>query len=363
MPTLSLSARHVLRVDTRYIVSRRWQFENCASVLAFPPDPSEFRSDQVWVEDVAAKQRRQPGVAGADGLYPVVHYRTKGQLQWDIGLRVWRILNGNLEIADTDKVLNPRERNLETALYKSRIEREILAWHVLNDASTLTQGVTLGAGSRFDDISSTASDPLAVLKVGAMQIKRQTGMKVNLIMIPDPIMMKLGLHERLMSYAVNKLNLSKDRPIDAEVLEQMIGYDLIEKGSIKAYDATFNNTNDGPYATESSSLVYFSGPTVVMMALATPGGNGGMDYGFGLGKYLSILESALPNDDTVQIATGNNGYGVYNFPNYDLAGGGDTVQVVDAWAPFMQNAKAAYRISTAATAANTDYDGSLDFTP
>jgi hypothetical protein len=65
----------------------------------------------------------------------------------------------------------------------------------------------------------------------------------------------------------------------------------------------------------------------------------------------------------VQIATGNQGYGVYNFPNYDLAGGGETVQVVDAWGAFVQNAKAAYRISTAANAARTEYDGSLSFTP
>lgn len=362
MPSLQLSARHVLKVDTRYIVSREWRFDVAASVVAFPPDPSEFRSDQVWVEDVAAKQRRQPGVAGPDGLFPVVHYRTKGQLQWDIGLRVWRILNGNLEIADTDKVLNPRQRNLETALYKSRIEREILAWHVLNDASVLTQGTTLGAGERFDDISSTSSDPLAVLKYGAQIIRRRTGLKVTDILIPAPIMMKLSLHERLMAYAVNKLNLNAGREIDGPMLEKMIGDDVMP-GAIKVYDATFNNTNDNPSATESESLVYFSGPTVVMLARATPGGSNGSDYGFGLGKYLSILEKTLPDAENVQIATGNNGYGVYNFPNYDLAGGGETVQLVDAWGAFVQNAKAAYRISSAALSTRTEYEGSLDFTP
>lgn len=363
MPALSLQARHVLKVDSRYIVSRRWDFENLASVIAFPPDPSEFTSDSVWVEDVAAKQRRQPGVEGPDGTFPYVHYRTAGQLQWSIALRVWRILNGNIEIANTDKVLNPRERNLETAHYKSRIEREILAWHVLNDASVVTQGTTLGAGSRFDDISSVNSDPIAVMQNGAMQVKRKTGRKVTDVLIPEPIGVKLRQHERIMNYLVSKLNLAKDRPIDNEVIEQLIGYDLVEKGACKTYSATFNNTLDNPYATEQEQLVYFSGPTVVMLARATPGGQGGMDYGFGLGKYFAMLNQAFPNDDTVQIATGNEGYGVFNFPNFELPGGGETIQVVDAWAAFVQKPTAAYRISGAANPALPEYDGSLSFTP
>lgn len=363
MPSLQLQARHVLRTDTRYIVSRRWHFDNLASVLAFPADPSEFTSDLVWQEDVAYKQRRQPGVAGPDGAYPVVQYRTAGQLQWNIALRMWKILNGNLEIANTDQVLNPRMRNLEVALYKSKIEREILAWHVLNDAAVLTQGTTLGAGQRFDDISSVTSDPIAVLQQGAIQIKRQTGRKVTDALIPEPIMVKLTQHERIMNYLVSKLNLSKDRPIDGEILEALIGYNLIEKGAIKVTDATFNNTNDSPYSSTEQELVYFSGPTVVMFARAIPGGDAGIENGFGLGKYLSILKQAFPSDDTVQILSGNEGYGVYNFPNFELAGGGETVQFVDCWGAFVQNPLAAYRISGAADPSLPEYDGSLSFTP
>ena len=363
MPRLDLSSRHVLKVDTRLIVSRRWDFENLASVLAFPGDPSEYTADSVWVEDVAAKQRRQPAVAGADGLFPFVDYRMKGTLDWHIPLRVWRVLNGNLEDQTSVKVINPRQRRLETAHYKSRIERELIAWHVLNDASTLTQGVTLGAGERFDDITSSSSDPLAVMIYGCRQIKRKTGKKVNLGLIPAPIVDKLRIHQTKQNYAVNLLNLSKDRMIELDLIEQMIGYDLIEKGALRSYDATFNNTEDSPYTTEQESLVYMSGPTVVLMATGTPGGENGMDYGFGLGKYLSILEGTMGNDPTVQIATGNQGYGVYNFPNYDLAGGGDTTQLVDAWAPFVQKAEAAYRISGAALSSRTEYDGSLSFTP
>lgn len=363
MPSLQLQARHVLRADSRYVVSQKWDFENLASTLAFPADPTEFTSDLVWQIDTAYMQRRQPGVAGPDGYYPVVQYRTAGQLQWNIALRVWKILNGNLEIANTDQVLNPRLQNLRAALYKSKIEREILAWHVLNDASVLTQGTTLGAGQRFDDISSVTSDPIAVLQQGAIQIKRQSTKKVTDILIPEPIMVKLTQHERIMNYLVSKLNLSKDRPIDGAVIEQLIGYNLVEPGAVKVTDATFNNTNDSPYSSTEKEIVYFSGPTVVMFARATPGGVDGIDNGLGLGKYLSILKQAFPSDDTVQIATGNEGYGVYNFPNFELAGGGETVQFVDCWGAFVQNPLAAYRISGAADPSLPEYDGSLSFTP
>lgn len=363
MADLTLSARHIARADTRYIVSRGWRFKHVASVELFPADPSEFTTDLVWEEDVAAKERRQPGVAGVDGVYPEVSYRMKGTKQWNIGLRAWRVLNGNIENKNTDPVQNPRQRRLENAHYKSRLEREILTWNILNNASILTQGTTLGAGFRFDDLTSSVSDPVAVLRQGAQTIRRQTGLQVTDIFIPQPLLSRMRAHLKLQDYLVSNMNLSKDRAIDAETLEILIGDDLVAKGAIKAYDVTFNNTQDNVYATEQRSLVYACGPTVVMVARATPGGSSGMDYGFGLGKYFSMLEQAFPNDPTVQIAAGNEGYGVYDFPEYHLPGGGTQTQLVDMWVPFVQNAQAAYRISTAANAADAYYEGSLGFTP
>ena len=363
MPALQIQARHVLKVDTRLVVARRFRFtENLASVDLFPADPSQFRSDLVWVEDNSYTMRRQPGISGPDGLYPAIQYRTSGQLSWDIPLRCWRIINGNLEIADTDPVLTPRQRNLKVALFKSRIEREISAWTVLKNPAILTQNVTLSAGTRFDDITSTSSDPIAVMQYGAEKIFRETGLKVTDIYCPQPITRKLRQHEKIMSYAVSKLNLAKDRPIDGAVIENLIGYDYVEQGAFKSYTMVYNTTPDSPYATDQENLAYPTGPNVIMVARATPGGVDGDDYGFGLGKFLSILEQVFPNDPTVQIATGNNGYGVLDFPNYDIVGGGTTTQLIDAWAPFVQNAKAAFGIYGAANAADVaSYDKSLQF--
>lgn len=366
MPNLHISARHVKKVDTRYIVSRDLRFQpNLASVDLFPADPSPFQQDLVWVEDVQHLMRRQPAVAGPDGLYPVVDYRTKGQLQWDIPLRVWRTIDPNIEDATTDPVINPRQRRLRAALFKSRIEREIAAWQILRDPAVLTQNVTLSAGSRFDDITSTSSDPIATLQLGAEKIFRQTGLKVTDIYIPAPGLRMLSQHEKVMSYAVNKLNLNGDRllnMIDANTIERLLDSHYIVPGAIKSYDLTFNNTNDSPSATSNETLVYPSGPMVVMVARAIPGGSDGIDYGFGLGKYLSVLDQPFKDDPTVQIATGNQGYGVYSFPEFNVAGGGTQNQLVDAWSPFVQNAQAAYAIYGAFNAADTaNYGQSFSF--
>ena len=362
MPALQLQARHVLKPDTRYVVGRRFQYDVMASTTLFPADPTEFRSDLVWVEDTSYTMRRQPGIAGPDGLYPTVHYRTAGQLRWDIALMCWRIINSDLENADTDAVLQPRQRNLKNALFKARIEREISAWTVLKNAGILTQNITLGAGARFDDITSTSSDPIAVMQYGCEKVFRQTGNKVTDGLIPQPIMRKLKQHEKIMSYAVNKLNLSKDREIDGEIIERLIGYDYIVPGALKTYTMVFNNTPDGPSATDQRNLVYPTGPNVILAARATPGGVDGDDYGFGLGKYLSILEQTFPDDPTVQIATGNDGFGVFEFPNYEIVGGGTTTQLVSAWGALVQNPLAAFAIYGAANSADTaSYDTSLQF--
>lgn len=362
MTALQIQARHVLKVDSRYVVARRFKSDVLASLMLFPPDPSEFRSDQVWVEDTAYTMRRQPGIAGPDGLYPTVQFRTSGQLQWDIPLRMLRIINSDLENADTDPVLRPRQRNLKVALFKHRLEREISAWTVLKNPAILTQNITLSAGQRFDDITSTSSDPIAVMRYGAERIHRRTGLKVTDVFMPSPIMRKLKSHEKVMSYSVNTLNLSKDRPIDADIIEQLIGYEYIEPGAIKVETFTFNNTADSPYATDQEEQTYCTGPNVIMAARATPGGTDGDDNGFGLGKYMALLEKAMPDDPTVQIATGNDGMGVLEFPNYDVAGGGTTTQVISLWAPFVQNPNAAFAIYGAADASDTaSYDKSLQF--
>lgn len=359
MPSLNISAKHVERVDTRYVIDRplTGQTESMVSTTCFPPDPSEFLSDKVWQIDYAAKLRRQPGFAGADGNLPTVYMRTSGTVSWNIPVYAWLCRVGNIEAATSDAALNVRRNVLATAHDKARIEREIRACLKLRG---LANGQALGAGSRWDDISSTGSDPIANLQMGCEFIKRQTGLKPDRCYIPEPVMRKLTQHERLMGYLVNKLNLSKDRPIDEEILEALVGKHYLKPGSIRVYDFTFNDTPDSPYASAQFNPKYPLGNRVVLTASATPGGVDGADFGFGLAKYLEFLTGALK--DEAQVTGGNEGIGVFEFPDYDVAGGGTKQQLVDAVEFWVQNALAAWEITGVADSTNAaEYQQSLTF--
>ena len=359
MPALNISARHVERADTRYVVDRplTGQKETMVSTTAFPPDPSEFLADKVWVMDYAAKLRRQPGFAGADGNLPTVYMRTSGTMSWNIPVYAWLVRVGNIEAATTDAALQVRRNNLAWAHDKARIEREIRACLKLRGLANAT---ALGAGSRWDDITSTSSDPIANVQQACEAIKRRTGKKVDRWYLPEPAMRKLTQHEKIMAYAVNKLNLSKDRPIDEEILEALIGKHYMAPGSCRVYDFTFNDTQDSPRAAQAFVPKYPLGNRSVLMATATAGGVDGMDIGFGLAKYLDFLSGSIK--DEAVITAGNEGIGVFEFPDHDVPGGGIKQQLVDAVEFWIQNQDAAWEITGIVDSTNTaEYQSSLTF--
>lgn len=367
MPQLQIGARHIARVETKYIIGTAGEEQKMSCDAAFPADPNEFQNDLIWQEDVASKFRPQEGLLGtAAGLMPEVVYRTAGTLAFSIPIEAWKVRNPNIEDQTTDAVINPQMRRLETARIKARIRREISSVTVLRDNTVLTQGVTLGAGERFDDVNSPNSDPIAVFQLGAEQVMRNTyGKKVTDILMTPPVMRKLTQNLKVQSYAVGRLNLAKDRPIDGEILEALIGPDLVEKGSIKVVDFVFNNTPEAPRATSAFDNAYPLGPDVAMFAKAKPGGEGGLNYGFGLGKYLAIAENEfLAEGEPIQVVGGNEGIMVYEFPDYDIPGGGYQLQVLQAWKPLVINANAGFLIKNAVDATNTaQYQNSLLFTP
>lgn len=366
MTMLNFNSRHVRKTDTRYVISRSdWNYQNCASVDIFPADPSPFQSDLVWEEDVLHLMRRQQAVVGPDGSFPVINYRMRGTRQWDIPLQVYKVINPNIEDQTTDPPQTPLQRRQRTAWFKARIEREIQAWTLLRDPAQITQNVTLSAGQRLDDIHSSSSDPMAILRLACRRIKERTGRKVTDIYIPEAGYLQMCRHDQIMREAVNKLNLGSDRvTINNNIIERLIDDSLIEPGAVKTFNMIFNDTNDGPAATDQEKFVYPCGPMVFVQTRAVPGGTGGNDYGLGLGKYLDIVKSAMPNDPDIQIVTGNEGFGVYEAPEYNIAGHGTQQQILSAWAPFLQQERAGFAIYNAFNSADTaNYQNLFTFTP
>lgn len=381
MPDISNLATYVSQVDQRYVIERPFGFKNLASVLAFPADPSAKLRGIVYSIDEEHELRHQPGAYGPDGYWPMVGFRVGQKLNFAIRGKHWMVRTNNIDEATSDPVLQIRRRNIAHAHRKVRIHREIECWQVLRDSAVLTQGTTLGAGSRFDDLSSAASDPIAVMRTGAQMIRRNIGKQCNLILMNTEHLRMLGLHERIQHYATTQLNLSKDRILsgmDAEILEIMLGAmpsrpedGLIAPGSIKVTDFVYSPQADAPRTNGTAPLrAYANGPDVVMMATATPGGSDGSDNGFGLLKYLSGIPSndagsnyGLPKSFDFPISGGgNDGIILVDLPDFDAPGGGTKTQILDYSSPFVQKAEAAYLIQDALNASNTaEYGSSLSY--
>jgi len=377
---IAQAAKFVSRVDQRYCIERPFQGNNLAHIEAFPADPSDYMKGQIYTIDEEHELRHQPGAYGPDGQWPVVGFRVGAKVSYSIRPKFWLVRNGNLEESTADPVLQIRRRNIAHAQRKVRINREVDAWNRLRDSTVITQGVTLGAGARFDDTASTSSDPIAVFRTGAEMIRKNTGLQPDCILMNRYHMQKLGQHERIMSYAVNQMNLSRDRllanpgTIGVSVLEALIGVDtanpengMIKPGSIKVTDFLYSPRADAPRSSSSPLRAYANGPDVVMLARSKPGGTDGGDNGFGLLKFLAgfngkgVENQGIGYDFPIS-GGGNDGILVIDLPDFDVAGGGTKTQILDLSSFFIQQASAAYLIKNALDASNTtDYGDSLQY--
>lgn len=360
MADFHISAQHILTADTRYLITRRvWDWPVSLAKNIFPADPSKFRSDKVWEEDFAHLMRRQVGYSGTGGTGAQVTYSMRGTRQWDIPVTKWEVRNPIEEDSNADVAIIPRKRRQRNSLIKAKIEREIRMARIVQDAAIMTNNKTLGPGTRFDDILSPTSDPIAELRLRAAEIKRRTGLKVDNIIIPEAGLLRMCQHQKIQQEAVNKLRLDSDKLlINNNIIERLLDDSLIVPGAVKAYEPWFNNTADGPAATDQMAMTYPMGNIVIMTASATPGGVGGEDNGFGLLKWWDLMKEALPDANGVDFLVGNEGFAVTSFPMMEGLGG-DKQYLIDASAPFVQNADAAFVWYDAFNAADIATYGTL----
>lgn len=356
MPNLNTLAQHVESADTRYIIGRReWKYDVTLSGTLFPPDPSSFLSDKVWEEDVAALTRRQPQVSGPSQSPPTINYKMLSPRVWSIPIRLSNGKNDMMQDGNADPAINPRQLRLKTAYLKARMEREIQCAKLLQDSTIMTNNVTLSAGQRFDDINSASSNPIGVLRYVCRILKQWTQRKVDNIIIPEAGLLKMCEHSAIRDEAVNKLSLSSDKlTINNNIIERLIDDSLINPGAVKSYSVWFNNTPDGPATSEQIRETYPMGNIVVVSVNAVPGGVGGQDNGFGLMKYWDFLKNAPKLKDVPEqlMVTGNEGFGVVNFPLYENMGG-DQFNLINAAIPFVQQERAGFVIYNAFNASDT----------
>ncbi len=362
---LSVSARHLRKVDTFRLVQRPVRAKRMLYQLLFPAEPSQFRTDSEWIIDEAHQMRHQPGVSGAAGMLPRVQYRTKGQFTWNIPIFGWEAVVSNIDDETSDPALKNRQQQIDLAHNRAIIDKEIRAAKVARNGTLVTQGVTLGPGARFDDLTSIGSNPAAVFKQGAIRIQRKSGLQCNFIGLTPEHMRKLSDHQMIRYYLSGQRDVTKEASITAEVLEFLIGAGpdgLIAKDSIKVIDTVYNPIDDSPSSTDQIDWAYPLGPDVIMAALTYgAGAEGGSDNSFAKGKYLNFLEGKLEGGIPGQqqrIVGGNEGVGVFQYPMPEMAGGAMVTQVITAQEFKIKQVNAGFLIKDALNKLDTDEYGS-----
>ncbi len=347
MPNINNLAQHVEQADTRYIIGMQgWKYPVTLSGTLFPPDPSAFRSDKVWEEDVAALTRRLPSVSGPSQGLATVNYKMLAPRSWSIPIRMINGENDLMQDGNADPAIQPRILRLKWAMRKARMEREIQVAKLLQDSSIMTNNITLSAGQRFDDIHSSSSNPIGVLRYVCRILKQWCQRPVDNIIIPEAGLLKMCEHDAIRDEAVNKFSLATDKmTINNNVIERLLDDSLCRPGAVKSYSVWFNNTPDGPAATEQLKETYPLGPIVVVSVNAIPGGLGGEDNGFGLMKFWDFMKNApaMANVPQQEMVTGNEGFGVVNFPLFKNMGG-DQFNLINAAVPFVQQERAGFVI-------------------
>jgi len=306
--------------------------------------------------------RLVPGIAGPNGNLPNVQFRTREPLRWRIPIYGWNAPLGVIDEQATDSQLQPRKQQIDIVYNKALIYNEWLACQFLRDATgTLTPYpanhiVTKAAGSRWDDLYSANSDPIADLMLGAEYIEQDSGLPCNLVIMTRSHLRKLKAHRTVMSYAVNKLEWDKKRELTTEVLELLAG---LPQGSIQITNALYEKSPDGPNATRQRR--YYMGPDVWMGAVGEGLREDISDNTWGYGRYLSLTEATGGNEQFPRVTGGNEGLLVMNYPIFGdkLPLGGTTTQVVMAKKNQVQNASAGVIIKAALDPMRSEYRGFL----
>lgn len=360
--SLTLSAQHIDVPETNRVVQFPMKF-NFAGLQAFPPTPSDKLSNLTWVIDEDHQLRIVPGIAGPNGDLPSVQFRTRDPLRWQIPVYGWNAPVGYIDEQATDEQLQFRKQQIDFAYHKSILYSEWLACQFLRDATgTLTpypasHVITKAAGSRWDDLLSPNSDPIADLRLGAEYVEQDSGLPCNKVVMTRTHLRKLVSNQRVIGYAVSKLEWDENREITTDVLELLCG---LPKGSIQITNALYERSPDGPNPTRQRR--YFMGPDVWMGAVGEGLREGISDNTWGYGRYLALTEVAGGAEQFPRITTGNEGLIVVTYPELPTKRplGGTVTQVVLARKNQVQNPSAGVIIKAALDATRPEYRGMLN---
>lgn len=145
----------------------------------YPRKQVEHDTDKVWKVSKADTLRLYDLDVSDHSSVPRVTYRTNGQYTYNCQPFAAAAELSPMEMKNADQALKHEMRQTKQALISMGIRMEKLAVAQLRDTSVMTAYQALSGGTRWDQFSSTSSQPIEDLQAAIEQIRTNVGMSAR----------------------------------------------------------------------------------------------------------------------------------------------------------------------------------------
>lgn len=331
---------HVDRPLTDLVVAYDPSQDDHLRNFFFPRKAVDKMSNQIRQISKADMLRAYDLEAGAEGKVKEVQFRTDTTLSYKAIPRAASVVLSGLDQLNADEELQFEQRQTMQAFASMGIDLEYQAVkNVLRSTSIMTSNTTLGASQRWDNFSSSASDPLADLLGAVTSVQAQTGKAANRLAMSIFTWRKLQQHPNVTARLLLNAGGASAGILTKKVLAEILDLEGGE-AAIKITGAAYNSAQQAL----AGAYKHFIGSDVLVARVEDPSLSD-----FGLGHEFAF--SGFGGDAFAVIK--------YNDPARGVLGS-DVAKVVSMCDYKVLNPVAGYLIKTCLTVANAEYLGYMD---
>ena len=334
----SQSNLHISRPLTDLVVAYDPAQDGMLRNFFFPRKPVDKLSNQIRQISKADMLRLYDMKAAGDSKVQEVQFRTDTTLSYSAQVYAAEAVISQLENLNADEELEYEQRQTMAAFSAMSVNLEWQAINgVLRNTAAMTQNATASVSSRWDNYSSSASDPIADLLSAITLVQLQTGKKFNRLAMGQYTWRKLQQHPNVLSRVT--FSGGAGSLLTLEILAGLLD---IEGGAknIVISPATYNSARHG----ETAIYKQFIGSDVLIARVEDPSLSD-----FGLGHEFAF--SGFNGDGFAAIKYPDPARGVL---------GSDLVKIVSMVDYKVLNPTAGYLLKTVLNTASAEYGGFID---
>jgi hypothetical protein len=191
------SQLHVSRPLTDLVVSYDPSTDGHIRSFLFPRKPVDKMINQIRQVSKADLLRAYDLKAGGEGRVAEVQFRMDSTLSYNATPFAVQAVISQLEALNADEELQYEQRQTMQAMASMGVQLEQLAINqTIRSASVMTSNQTVVAGNRWDNYTSSTSDPLSDLLAAVTQVNHKTGKKCNRLVMGEFVWRKLQRHPK-----------------------------------------------------------------------------------------------------------------------------------------------------------------------